>query len=258
MNQKKCPKCGENNPAEAVMCWACYTPLSGGATVAAGAGGAAAMAAPGTAVAGKDEGEKKPIAPWQIGVVVGALLLAVGFGIYTFMGSSSDDPSSVSVNVTDANPNYGPGPGGYPNNSPVVSGPAPDSGPGGGPTIDPKPIPYALIASPNVTMSWGVMAIVPNRAGTSPVAAASLAKFARNQFSGVTSWEGMHIYVFSDTQSAQAFNDYQAPRRHALLGPGEYGEVANLWPKCLARYEYRRNGREKVVYPSRNPGAWWR
>lgn len=24
-----CPKCGEGNPAEAVMCWACYTPLSG-------------------------------------------------------------------------------------------------------------------------------------------------------------------------------------------------------------------------------------
>ena len=30
MNNKtqKCPKCGEENPAEAVMCWACYTPLS--------------------------------------------------------------------------------------------------------------------------------------------------------------------------------------------------------------------------------------
>ena len=32
--QKQCPKCGEKNPAEAVMCWACYTSLSGGAMAA--------------------------------------------------------------------------------------------------------------------------------------------------------------------------------------------------------------------------------
>jgi len=28
MNMQTCPKCGEANPDEAVMCWACYTPLS--------------------------------------------------------------------------------------------------------------------------------------------------------------------------------------------------------------------------------------
>lgn len=30
-----CPKCGEDNPIEAVMCWACYTPLGSGAAVEA-------------------------------------------------------------------------------------------------------------------------------------------------------------------------------------------------------------------------------
>ena len=29
MNQIPCPKCGEMNPLEAVMCWACFTPLIG-------------------------------------------------------------------------------------------------------------------------------------------------------------------------------------------------------------------------------------
>ena len=29
METKRCPKCGEENPPEAVLCWACYTPFSG-------------------------------------------------------------------------------------------------------------------------------------------------------------------------------------------------------------------------------------
>ena len=32
MSVINCPKCGEENPAEAVMCWACYTPLHGQST----------------------------------------------------------------------------------------------------------------------------------------------------------------------------------------------------------------------------------
>lgn len=30
MKTQQCPKCGEENPSEAVMCWACYTPLGRG------------------------------------------------------------------------------------------------------------------------------------------------------------------------------------------------------------------------------------
>jgi hypothetical protein len=69
---KKCPKCGEDNPAEAVMCWACYTPLSaaGGAPLGATAAmsaGALAQGPMGKAGSGptpvEGEKEKKPVDP---------------------------------------------------------------------------------------------------------------------------------------------------------------------------------------------------
>ncbi|RYG70864.1 hypothetical protein EON80_06595 [bacterium] len=47
MASKKCPKCGEDNPAEAVMCWACYTPLSGGPAVGSMSTATASLAAKG-------------------------------------------------------------------------------------------------------------------------------------------------------------------------------------------------------------------
>ena len=60
MNPKKCPKCGESNPPEAVMCWACYTPLSGSA-----GSGPSSQSTPAHAA----ESEKKAIPPWQLGLV---------------------------------------------------------------------------------------------------------------------------------------------------------------------------------------------
>jgi len=33
VDEKDCPKCGEDNPEEAVMCWACYTPLGAPAPI---------------------------------------------------------------------------------------------------------------------------------------------------------------------------------------------------------------------------------
>ena len=258
MNQKKCPKCGENNPAEAVMCWACYTPLSGGATVAAGAGGAT-MAAPGAAVAGNQEGEKKAVAPWQIGLIVGALLLGLGFGAYSMMGSS-DAPIDIVGNTNTTGPgpsDYGTGPSGG-----VVAPPAPvDPGFGGGPTggapVAPVQAPYQMVSSPNVDTTWGVVAIVPNKP-TGVNAAASLAKFAHGQFKNVKSWQGMQIFVFQDTESGQLFNQFQTMRGQARLGPGDYAQLNNLWPKCLAVYEYRNGGGERVLRPSTNPTGWYR
>lgn len=257
MNQKKCPKCGENNPAEAVMCWACYTPLSGGATVAAGA----TMAAPGAAVAGNQEGEKKAVAPWQIGLVVGVLLLGLGYGGYSMMGSPTEDVT-IRGNATD-DVGRGPGPGAD-NYGPGPSGPAPPAfnpDPGGvsGAPIAAIPIPYEMVSAPNVNTAWGVAAIVPNKPGTSPSAAASLAKFARtNQFNNVKSWQGMQIFVFQDRESAQLFNEYQVQRSAARMEPGDYAQLGNIWPKCLAVYEFRNGGGEKVMRPSTNPNNWWK
>lgn len=77
MASKKCPKCGEDNPAEAVMCWACYTPLSGSAPLGAGLTGAAGTLPKGAGspvgVPLTEEPAKKGLDPKAIGI--GAFLL---------------------------------------------------------------------------------------------------------------------------------------------------------------------------------------
>ncbi len=256
MNQKKCPKCGENNPAEAVMCWACYTPLSGGGAVAAGAGGGT-VAATGAAAAHhhQEEGEKKPIAPWQIGVLVVALLIGVGVGVSQFMGKSSSDPIEVPGGPP---PNYGPPPG-FRNPSPPSAPPPPSnfSGPtGGGGSVTPTRAPYTMTTAPDPNQNWGVMALVPTDPNIGVQRAASLAMFARNQFKNVRGWNGMQIFVFRDAQSAQEFNRFQLKRRNAELGEEEFRQLATLWPNCIAGY-VATDRAARVVYPSQSPGGWW-
>ncbi len=257
MNQKKCPKCGENNPPEAVMCWACYTPLSGGA-VAAGAspGVAGAVATTRPNVAEHEEKEKKPVAPWQIGVVVLALLIGVGFGVSQFMGGGSD-----TVADTPSLPQTDPGvqdPGTVaqqPYSPPPPSAPAVTSTESGGAATPPTFVPYDMVSAPNTQLSWGVMAIVPTQANVSDSKAASLAAFARRQYQN-PNWRAVHIYVFADRQTALQFKEYQRGRKSNVLGPGDMAALTNLWSRCLVRYEFT-GGRESVRYPSKNPTGWW-
>jgi hypothetical protein len=252
VNQKKCPKCGEMNPAEAVMCWACYAPLSGSAV----AGGGTAVASPQVA-SHREERGKKAIPVWQLGVLGGGLLLALGFGAMQMMGGPSD-PEVLVPNVTVEGGTYsgsgGPSTAPGANNAPP---PITSLETGGAPiTIEPKPAPYVMVSPPNpdTASKWGVMAIVPTQ-DAAPQRAAQLASFAGRQYRG-GQWGGLHIYVFRDRQSAQAFADYQVDRRSEVLGQSDYTALANLWPNCLARYEMK-NGRESVKFPSRTPNSWW-
>ena len=118
-------------------------------------------------------------------------------------------------------------------------------------------MPYTMVAPPNVKAPIGVMAIVPGRAKVTPQAAASLAKFARHQFSTVKSWKAMQVFVFRNTTSAQIFNAYQMKRKHGPLRVADYVALKKLWPKVLAFHEHR-NGRDRFLYPSRNSAGWWR
>jgi len=101
------------------------------------------------------------------------------------------------------------------------------------------------------------MAIVPNKPGISPAAAASLAKFARGQFGAVKTWKAMQVFVFPDVATANRFNAYQTKRKSWPLQENDYVALKKLWPKVLAFYEYR-NKREKVLRPARNPSGWWK
>ena len=265
MATKKCPKCGEENPAEAVMCWACYTPLAGGAAAVAGGGlvtprGGAASVAP---VASAEDTEKSPIDP-KIFLVAGLLLLALIIGGFTsgiFSGSSS--ASTGGVIIPDAPSGSVPrsGGGGSPvqPQQPNVAPPAITSNPGGGPTgPPPEPAPFKTIVAPDPRYANATMAIVPNQSNTNPAQAKGLAKFAKQMFAPGGKWTGMQVLVFSNLDAAKDFAKYQAPRRGANLTPEDYRELAGrgVWSNVLAFYESKGNS-EAVYQPSSSPNNWW-
>jgi hypothetical protein len=261
VNKKKCPKCGEENPAEAVMCWACYTPLAGAApigTAGAAPTGAVKGAAP---VVGEEAGEKPKIPPWQMGIVGVGLLAALYFGVRAVMPSSASDDDSgdtTTQTTTDRPPDAGGNPGApapSPSNPVVISS-------SGTAQVMPDKAPFTIAVPPNPKLSVATMAIVPTDAATSGPGAAALAAYTRRQYTArIDSWNTLYIYVFSDAQSAQYFADYQKHRKGAPLGPSDYSYLANLWGSCLARYEYSTAGGgkhvERVLYPSKNPSGWW-
>lgn len=250
MNQKKCPKCGEMNPGEAVMCWACYTPLTGAAMAAGAGGGMATVGAPAVAVH-DDQGQKKAIPPWQMGAVALGLLVLLGVG-YKTMAGGTPDPGPIDTPVVVDGPRIkGPG-----NPPPVVVQPgAPIQGPGGNAPIGPIPLPYTTISSPNPKSEWGVMGIVPTQQNIGNARAASLAAAAYNQYKG-TGWKAMHIYVFDSSQAGQTFSDYQLGRHSEVLEGGDYTRLSGLWSHCLARLEF--NGvKASVTYPNQQPNNWW-
>jgi hypothetical protein len=244
------------NPGEAVMCWACYTPLAGGAGGAvAGAGGAgggtAAMSTPAMI---SDEGEKKPVEKWQIALIGVALLLGVGFGVRSMMGG---DPTVEELPLTAPQPGAG-------NTLPPVNTPpvtSPEASGGGpitsGPVPPPEPVPFTMVSAPNASQPWSVMAIVPTDPRTTPQRAVGLARFVRSAM-GVAKNKPMQIYVLSDRQAGSVFNEFQIQRRQSALGAAEYSQLAQtqLWSRCLAFYEVN-GGRERFLYPSRSPGNWW-
>ena len=251
MSQKKCPKCGENNPAEAVMCWACYTPLAGGATASPQA------TAPGFAGQGNNEAAtKKAVAPWQIGLIGAVLLAGVG-GAFMVMSRppvDTDIPLAVAL-PPDVSL-------GGAMSAPIGTYPGPSSGPGAGAAgpVTPSVAPtgtmlFTVSLPPKDGVPWGTMAIVPS-ASSSAQNPASLAAAASQQAMTGGKWDGLYVYVFSDAASAQRFRQYQSGRGGQPLKANDYSALQDLWSRVPVRYEYS-NGKEAIRYPSRNPGSWW-
>jgi hypothetical protein len=252
VNKKQCPTCGEENPPEAVMCWACYTPLSGSA-----AGGSIPAGASRNAPSATSEGEeKKAIPPWQLAVIGIGLLLAIGTGIKSMMPASTeapmDDLPAVTNNPTEAG---APAPAAAP--AAVVS-----AAPGGGVSVTPTEAPFKIVVPPNPRVSVGTLAIVPTDKNASGPMAASYAAYARRQYASQNNrWTTLYIYVFSDDKSAQDFAEVMKKRRGVALSSDDMSRLSSLWGAAIARYEYSAvNGRrvERVLYPSKNPSGWWR
>ena len=245
MKQKKCSKCGENNPTEAVMCWSCYTPLSE-SNSASGIVDPDAMP-----LLGGDVAAKKPAQPWQLGVIGVFVVIMLVIAARSFMspGDVIIPPAPPKQNETIIPPD----------NNVTQSQPQSQVEVVQSMTIpQPEPTsPFTLVAPPYPDVEWATMAIVPSKPNLSAADAAKLAGFARQQVVDGR-WKGLTIYVFADQQSAQVFRDYQSRRRGQFLMPADYLALraTNIWPKAMAVYDYSK-GRAAVRYPSSNPNAWW-
>ncbi|MDQ3813224.1 MAG: zinc finger Ran-binding domain-containing protein [Armatimonadota bacterium] len=276
-NQKKCPKCGEDNPAEAVMCWACYTPLTGAAAaapaVAAGGPGLKPPGAPGVAgVAGApgapgapgltvEEGEaKKAVQPWQLAIIGVVLLIVLGVGGMMMMGGGggggeAEPTENIGKPASPGKqpPSTGSGPAAA---APAIpAGPLPQPGGPGG-NVTPKAFPYSMVAPPNSELDFATMGIVATEQDVSEREAKQLALFAGEQIKKVKGWRGMDIYVFNDTQAAQVFANYQNEKRGFPLDAAGYNDpnLTAVWPKVMARY-YVRGTSARWLKPNVNPGG---
>lgn len=124
------------------------------------------------------------------------------------------------------------------------------------PAVSIRPAVFSTIAAPDsggATLVWG---IVPGDPKTSPTSAASLAKYAFTMMRAGNK-KPVHIFVFADRATGQAFNRYQRRRGSAPLTQRDFVALKKLWPRTLAFYELA-NRRERVAYPSRAPQSWWK
>lgn len=255
MASKQCPKCGEDNPAEAVMCWACYTPLSGAA--GAGANGAASKTGgqPGAPVI-EEAPAKKSVDPKTI--VVAALLL-VGIAV-AFLANSGGSKPPEEDPATNAAPQEAPAATAPP--ASVAAPPLPPllPMPAGPPPVPPPDVPirFTLITQPNARYFNCTMGILVSPT-LSPLQAASAAKAAKNQLTRNNGrWNRFQIVVFADKPTAKLFKAYQRPRRGLPLGDADYRQLAvqGVWANCPVFLE-AGGKKENFHYPSRNANSWW-
>jgi len=261
--KKKCPKCGEDNPPEAVMCWACYTPLSGESAASGGVSKKQPLAA---ATAGDEEKKKMP--PWQLAVVGVALLGGLFLGVRTMMSSPEEEGEGTPPTESAPSPGM-PAPPPPPPPSPGMPAPpppspAPPSPPpaAGIPAPSPQRSPYSVMVAPSPRLSIATMGIVPNDGTATGVQAASLASYARRQIKPriTKRWSTLYIYVFADQESAEYFSRYMKKRKGRALTNDDFTHLQALWSSVLARYTYTTyKGKrvERILYPSKNPGGWW-
>lgn len=236
------------------MCWACYTPLTGDAAATAAA--ARPGKAPPRADAHREEKEdKKAIAPWQIGVVVLALLIAGGGAFMMTRGSTSADESlldnsSAPFPAPDRGTIRVPGPSQSSESGVMQSGTVQV------PQTQTQDQPsFTMTTPPARGVAWPSVGIVPTTSVNAQQAAA-LALMARKQLTRGSNYQAIYVYVFRDRNAASKFQTFQRANRGAPLQGDDYTTLSDLWASTLVRYEYNR-GNEDVRYPSTNTNSWW-
>lgn len=238
------------------MCWACYTSLSGGASALAGAAAGGPASAVGKAPMGDTE-EKKKIDPKHLAIIGVGLLVALGFGAKTMMGSGSEGetlPEGGFAAPTKAPPNPAP-PQPPPPAAPVGVAASP---PTGGEVAAAGRMPFQFVASPNIRYAGATAAIVPTVTDAKVGEAKALAGMAHTQLNSLKKFAPVEIFVFNDERSARVLAMYQSKRRGAPLTSGDYQspELVAVWKEVLVRYK-SEGGRQSYSYPKDNPSNFW-
>lgn len=265
MASKKCPKCGEDNPAEAVMCWACYTPLSGGPAIAGMSAATAALGAKGP-MGGKapvgvptveEDSAKKGVDPKLIGV--GAFLViggVIAFLVNSSMGGgttedtplTSGDPSVVQIMPSGSS--SAPQTSMAPSTSPSTS-----SG-NSTPSVAPVALPFKTVTTPDPKNPVGTVGILI--AADKEREAAGFARYAKDMLMRNGRWQNMQVCVFVDQKTANTFKQFQAPRKGKPLTKSDFAALANtgVWNSTPIYYE-SRGKTERIFRPSQSPNSWW-
>ena len=253
--QKQCPKCGEKNPAEAVMCWACYTSLSGGVAAPGGT-----LAAPGAATVMGDSGDKKKADPKQLAIIGVGLLVALGFGAKMMLGGG-EEKEEILPTFTSTKTGTGTPPPTPTTSEPINTGTTVQTGgtapaQPAGPVVQAPPFPYTLAAAPNARLPYATMAIVPNQGELKESEAQALAKFADRYQQKAKKFPTVEIFVINNPQQARRFAEYQSSRRGEQMTDRDYQALQDVWGSTPVRY-VNKNGKASFSSPQRSPGNFW-
>ncbi len=244
------------------MCWACYTPLTGGGSALASGGAIAPGGALGGAMGaggapGIDEvtadasAPGKGMQPWQMGVI-GLGVLLVGYLAFTTLFPSDSGYSTVDpvgeTKMGELPPESPPGPG--------ISDPPPQAPPLPPPTAAPpqdtsKGAEFTVVAPPNAKQRWATVGILLSEGIDIRRASAAAAAAAQQALVGGR-WGGVHVFVFSDKDAASAFRGYQRGRNGAPVNLSAIPSRLGVSSKVLLRYELTRDGKQKLDLPSAN------
>ena len=258
-NQKPCLKCGENNPAEVAMCWACYTPFAEpGLTATVASGGGAG--APGPAPTGETAPGRASVPSWIYAGGGATLVLALLVGIKVLIlgdpaataGTVGTPPEMIPVAYSS-----GSSAGRRSAVAPAFSSPA---GPAAGAVPAVAEMPFNFVTLPNRRAAVGVMAIAPRQGVATPQQAVGLARYAYSRILTPRHWRQIQVYVMASTQAGDEFKQFQQARQNLALDPEGFNRLAELWPQtagvCVFETTSPSQVKLKVLYPQTDAGFW--
>ncbi|RYG70863.1 hypothetical protein EON80_06590 [bacterium] len=162
------------------------------------------------------------------------------------------DPSAPSSIASQSMPSSGGGPSGQ------VPSSLPSLAPGNTSTASTAPValPFRTVTTPNPQYATGMVGILI--AGDKGPQAAGFARYAKDQLMKNGKWRNMQVCVFIDQTTADAFKQYQNPRKGAPLAAADFARLASTGVWNSTPVFFISTGKsEKIYQPNSSPNSWW-